>query len=67
MTVLEKSDDCFQVWISTVSHFDKIVKPRCSVAVSADTGNIVHCSMARSVNMKGLIDKESNEVSLRIK
>lgn len=50
-----------------MSHFDKIVKPRCSVAVSADTGNIVHCSMAWSVNIKGLIDKEGNEVSLRIK
>lgn len=50
-----------------MSHFDKIVKPRCNVAVSADTSNIVHYSMALSVNMKGLIDKESNEVSLRIK
>lgn len=49
-----------------MSYFDKIVKLRCNVVVFVDIGSIVYCFLVRSVNMKGFIDKESNEV-LRIK
>lgn len=50
-----------------MSYFDKIVKLRCNVVVFVDIGNIVYCFVVRSVNIKGFIDKESNEVFLRIK
>lgn len=50
-----------------MSYFDKIVKLRCSVVVFVDIGNIVYCFMVWSVNIKGFIDKEGNEVFLRIK
>lgn len=50
-----------------MSYFDKIVKLRYNVVVFVDISNIVYCFMVRSVNMKSFIDKESNEVFLRIK